>query len=86
MGLARTCLPSQRRALLFSGPGGNDVRNIGELRAEVARQLIPRYKLAAEVGVHPARFGRMLNEKERMPEHVYQLTCERLRVVPSQPE
>jgi hypothetical protein len=54
---------------------------IADLRAQIARQQAHRYKLAAEVGIHPARFGRMLNEREPMPRWVYENTCEALRVI-----
>lgn len=39
-----------------------------DLRAELARRQITRYKLAAQVGVHPGRLGQMLNGKLPLPE------------------
>jgi plasmid maintenance system antidote protein VapI len=45
-----------------------------ELRAEIARQQVPRYKLAAQVGVHPGRLGQMLNGKLPLSTDV----CEKL--------
>lgn len=41
-----------------------------DLRAELARRQIPRYKLAAQVGVHPGRLGQMLNGKLPLPEEL----------------
>lgn len=38
-----------------------------ELRALRARVQIPLYQIAPRVGLHPARLGRMLNEKEYLP-------------------
>lgn len=34
-----------------------------DLRAEVARQRIPIYQLAARIGMHPGRLGMILNER-----------------------
>lgn len=39
-----------------------------DLRAELARRQISRYKLAAQVGVHPGRLGQILNGKLPLPE------------------
>lgn len=41
-----------------------------DLRAELARRQITRYKLAAQVGVHPGRLGQMLNGKLPLPEEL----------------
>jgi plasmid maintenance system antidote protein VapI len=41
-----------------------------ELRAEIARRQLQRYKLAAQVGVHPGRLGQMLNGKLPLPEEL----------------
>jgi hypothetical protein len=38
-----------------------------DFRAEIARQQLNRYVLAAEVRVHPGRLGMMLNGKLPMP-------------------
>jgi hypothetical protein len=38
-----------------------------DLRAQIARQRVNRYVLAAEVRVHPGRLGQMLNGKLPMP-------------------
>ena len=43
-----------------------------DLRAEVARQQLRIYELAAEVGVHPGRLGSMLRESLPMPVDVAQ--------------
>jgi DNA-binding transcriptional regulator YdaS (Cro superfamily) len=34
--------------------------NAGELRAEVARRMVPIYRLAPSVGLHPAHLGQVL--------------------------
>lgn len=44
--------------------------NPSDIRAEIARQRVLIYELAAEVGVHPARLGAMLNERRAMPPDV----------------
>ena len=38
-----------------------------ELRAEVARQLIPVYVLASRVGLHPAHLGQVLRGRRPLP-------------------
>lgn len=48
----------------------SEVPTPAELRAEIARQQIPRYKLAAAVGLHPARLGQMLVGSLPMPDRV----------------
>jgi hypothetical protein len=58
---------------------------IDDFRAAIARQRLTRYELAAQVGLHPARFGRMLNGKEPMPTWVHENTCQALRMVTSPP-
>ena len=60
-------------------------RHRAELRAELGRQMRPRYKVAAEVGIHPVRFGRMLNGKEPLLDWVYASTCLALRMLPQAP-
>jgi len=54
---------------------------IDDFRAAIARQRLTRYELAAQVGVHPARFGRMLNGKEPMPTWVHENICQALRII-----
>ena len=46
-----------------------------ELRGKIAEQQILRYRLAADVGVHPARLGQMLNGRLPMTPDV----AERIR-------
>jgi hypothetical protein len=41
-----------------------------ELRAEMARRGVLRYRVASRVGIHPARLGQMLNERIPMPPQV----------------
>ncbi len=41
-----------------------------ELRGEVAKRQITLYKLAADVGIHPGRLGRILNERLPLPPRV----------------
>jgi hypothetical protein len=60
----------------------SDEQRRAELRAELGRQMRPRYKVAAEVGIHPVRFGRMLNGKEPLLDWVYASTCQALRMMP----
>jgi hypothetical protein len=52
---------------------------VGDFRAEIARQQRTRYELAAQVGIHPARYGRMLNGRKPMPAWVHENTCAALR-------
>jgi hypothetical protein len=46
-----------------------------DLRALAARRMIPWYQLAGEVRLTPTRLGKMLSEKEPIPEAV----AERIR-------
>lgn len=41
-----------------------------DLRAELARRQVPRYKVAAQVNVHPGRLGQMLNGILPLPEEL----------------
>ncbi len=50
-----------------------------DLRAERARAQVPLYELAPLIGLHPARLGRMLNEKEHLPAPVAQRIADVLR-------
>ena len=43
------------------------IPSASELRAEVARRQLQRYRLAAQVGIHPGRLGQMLNGKLPLP-------------------
>ena len=36
------------------------ITNAGDLRAEVARHMVPIYRLAPRVGLHPAHLGQVL--------------------------
>lgn len=38
-----------------------------ELRAEVARQMVPVYVLASRVGLHPAHLGQILRGRRPLP-------------------
>jgi hypothetical protein len=49
-----------------------------DLRAEIARQQIPRYVLAAAAKVHPGRLGMMLNGRVPMPQDVAERISEAL--------
>ena len=53
---------------------------VAELRAEIARQRKQKYRLAAEIGVHPIRLGRMLNGLVAMPMSIYASTCSALGI------
>ena len=43
---------------------------VADLRADIARRRILRYRLAANVHVHPSRLAAMLNETVPMPSEV----------------
>jgi predicted urease superfamily metal-dependent hydrolase len=49
-----------------------------DFRAELARQRIPLYRVAAGVGLHPSRLGAMLNERLPMPADVAERLSEAL--------
>lgn len=51
------------------------------IRGLAAIRMMPRYELAGRARVPPSRLGRMLSEKEPMPESVAQ----RLRQILKQP-
>jgi plasmid maintenance system antidote protein VapI len=42
------------------GPPHAAATSAGDLRAEIARQMVPIYRLAPEVGLHPAHLGQVL--------------------------
>jgi hypothetical protein len=42
----------------------------GDLRAEIARQMIPLYRLAPKVGMHPAHLGQVLRERRPLSPEV----------------
>jgi hypothetical protein len=50
-----------------------------DLRAEIARQQVNRYVLAAEVRVHPGRLGMMLRGSVPMPTDVAQRVADALK-------
>ncbi len=50
-----------------------------ELRAEVARQLIPVYVLASRVGLHPAHLGQVLRGRRPLPPELAQRISSALR-------
>ena len=54
-----------------------------EIRAEVARRQMPRYILAARVGVHPGRLGQMLNGKLQLPLYLAERLTKVLREGPN---
>jgi hypothetical protein len=43
---------------------------VAELRGRAAQQLVPYYRLAAEVELHPGRMGQMLRGTLPMPVEV----------------
>ena len=51
-----------------------------EFRAELARRQMPRYVAAVSVGIHPARLGRMLNERVPMPAKVAERLAQALQL------
>ncbi len=55
------------------------IPSAADLRAERARLQIPLYELAPLVGLHPARLGRLLNEKEHLSARVAQRVADVLR-------
>lgn len=50
-----------------------------DFRAEIARQQLNRYVLAAVVRVHPGRLGMMLNGKLPMPAEIAERIDQALR-------
>ncbi len=36
------------------------LESAGDLRAEIARQMVPLYRLAPQVGLHPTHLGQVL--------------------------
>jgi len=50
-----------------------------ELRAEVARRLIPVYVLASRVGLHPAHLGQVLRGRRRLPPELAERIARALR-------
>jgi hypothetical protein len=53
---------------------------LGMLRAEIARQNRPRWRVAVDVGVHPVTFGGMLSGRLPMPPRVFADTCSVLQL------
>ena len=49
-----------------------------DLRARIARDRIPIFRLAAEVGIHPSNLGMMLNERRPLPPAVAQRVIDAL--------
>ncbi len=47
--------------------GISEVDRAAELRAEVARQMVPVYVLASRVGLHPAHLGQVLRGRRPLP-------------------
>lgn len=47
--------------------GVSEVDLAAELRAEVARQMVPVYVLASRVGLHPAHLGQVLRGRRPLP-------------------
>ena len=43
------------------------VPTVADLRAEIARQMIPKYVIAGLARVHPETLGKMLQERKPMP-------------------
>lgn len=57
----------------------NNALMVADIRAELARRRIAIFQIAAAVGVHPVRLGRMLNERVPLPPQVAQRLLEALR-------
>ncbi len=57
-------------------PGGD---RAAELRAEVARQMVPVYVLASRVGLHPAHLGQVLRGRRPLPPELAERIARELR-------
>ncbi len=44
-----------------------EAEQAADLRAEVARQMVPVYVLASRVGLHPAHLGQVLRGRRPLP-------------------
>ena len=51
-----------------------------DLRAEVARQMVPVYVLASRVGLHPAHLGQVLRGRRPLPPELAERIARELRV------
>ncbi len=51
-----------------------------ELRAEVARQMVPVYVLASRVGLHPAHLGQVLRGRRPLPPELAERISRALQV------
>jgi len=57
----------------------SDAGIAAELRAEVARRLIPIYVLASRVGLHPAHLGQVLRGRQPLPPELAERIARALR-------
>ena len=53
---------------------------VTELRAELARQMVPVYVLASRVGLHPAHLGQVLRGRRPLPPELAERIARALRV------
>ncbi len=51
-----------------------------DLRAEIARQMVPVYHLAARVGLHPTHLGQMLRGRRRLTPEIEERLREALKI------
>jgi hypothetical protein len=51
---------------------------LADLRAGIARRLVPHYKLAAQIQLHPGRMGMMLRGSLPMPVEIAERISEAL--------
>lgn len=58
----------------------SEVDLAAELRAEVARQMVPVYVLASRVGLHPAHLGQVLRGRRPLPPELAQRISRALHV------
>ena len=56
-----------------------------ELRADIARKRITKYKLAGVVGIHPSRISEILNEKKPLTDATAKRIAHALEVLPDIP-
>ena len=54
---------------------------VADIRAEIARQNVTKYQLAAQAHIHPGRLSEFLNERREMPPAIAQRVWDALHGV-----
>ena len=52
---------------------------VADIRAEIARQNVTKYQLAAQAHIHPGRLSEFLNERRAMPDDIAQRVWDALQ-------